>query len=68
MSQVIEFPKNRGLSKKEIEKVSNMVEEAVAAHAALKEYATYIKADPRLDNIRNDILLKTLSLMLEDDK
>ncbi len=66
MSVVLEFPKNKRLSRKEVAKVSNVVEEAIIAHTALKEYVTLIKQDPRLMNIKNKLLLKTLTLLLEE--
>ena len=66
MSQVIEFPRNRPLKQSEIENVTKLVEQAVEAHGALKQYADWIKTDPRLASVRPDVLLKTLTIMLDE--
>lgn len=66
MSQVIEFPRSRPLQKREIENVTKLVEQAVEAHGALKQYADWIKTDTRLSSVRRDVLIKTLTLMLDE--
>ncbi len=66
MSVVLEFPKTKRLSRREVKKVTNVVEEAVSAHAALHEYVTLIKQDPRLTSIKTELILKTLTLLLDE--
>lgn len=66
MSQVIEFPRSRPLKQAEVENVTKLVEEAVVAHGALKQYAEWIKTDARLASVRPDVLIKTLTIMLDE--
>ena len=56
------------MKKEEIDNVVKLVQDAINTHEVIREYAAQIKADRRLRTISNDVIIKSLSLMLKGEK
>jgi len=65
MSEIIDFPRKKRLKTEEINNIVKLVQDAINTHEVLREHAERIKSDKRLDSVSNEVILKSLTILLK---